>query len=86
MMKIIGLDLLFSESVMTWDDVRVPMKDFSTIKKSTEKEANVLYTDLDESQAVQNMSRRTTRILDAQYQRANLAEYLEEECAELTDQ
>ena len=32
------------------------------------------------------MSRRTTRILDAHYQKANLAEYLEEECAELTDQ
>ena len=67
MMKTIGLDLLFSEGVMTWDDVRVPMKDFSTIKKPTEKEANVLYTDLEESQVVQNMSSRTTRILDANY-------------------
>ena len=46
----------------------------------------MLYTDLEESQAVQSMSRRTTKILDAHYQRANLTTYLDEECTELTDQ
>ena len=49
MMKTIGLDLLFSEGVMTWDDVRVPMKDFNAIKKTTKREANVLCTDLEGS-------------------------------------
>ena len=48
------------------------------------KEINVLYTDQEESPAVQQMSNRATKILDANYKKANVTEYLDEECAELT--
>ena len=70
LMKILGIDLLFSEGMMTWDNVSVPMVDFNTLEKSLKnqsKEINVLYTDQEESPAVQQMSNRATKILDANY-------------------
>ena len=43
-----------------------------------------MYTDQEESPAVQQMSNRATKILDANYKKANVTEYLDEECAELS--
>ena len=33
-MKILGIDLLFSEGMMTWDNVSVPIVDFNTLEKN----------------------------------------------------
>ena len=85
-MKILGIDLLFSEGMMTWDHLKVPMVDFRTVQKSSgHKEVNVLYTDQEESPAVHHMSNRATRILDANYQKADIDSYLLEECEDLSE-
>ena len=87
LMKILGIDLLFSEGMMTWDNVSVPMVDFNTLEKilkTQNKEINVLYTEQEESPAVQQMINRATKVLDANYKKANIKEYLDEECAELS--
>jgi hypothetical protein len=86
LMKILGIDILFSEGMMTWDHIKVPMVDFMTFQNSKgQKEVNMLYTDQEESPAVHHMSNRATKILDANYQKANVDNYLEEECDDLTE-
>ena len=33
LVKTLGIHLIFSEGMMMWDDIRVPMADFNMVKK-----------------------------------------------------
>ena len=63
---------------MQWDHIKVPMKDYEHICGLLAGEVNTLYTDLPESDHIKDMNKRTNRILDANYEKANIDTYMEE--------
>ena len=80
LLKSLNIITNFDEGILQWDSVKVPMKDYEHIRGMLEGELNTLYTDLLESEHVQNMNARTNRILDAEYNKADIDKYLKEYC------
>ena len=74
------MKLEFETKVTVWDAITIPMQDFQDDK--TTGEYNIIYTDIPKSTAVSEMNRRTNRILDAKYEKANIDQYIQE-CMDL---
>ena len=43
LLKGIGMDLDFKSGHMTWDDVKVPMKDYALVQKNLTRELNAFF-------------------------------------------
>ena len=52
------------------------MKDYNSVRDLLHGEVNTLFTDLPESTHIDNMNKRTTRILDAKYEKVDINKYL----------
>ena len=79
MLNGLGIDILFSKQVVTWDDVEAPMREFSRARKLkfTASELNRLIVEKQEPKSTQEATERVLNILDAKYKKANLEEIVE---------
>ncbi|GFH55792.1 hypothetical protein CTEN210_12268 [Chaetoceros tenuissimus] len=71
------IDLRHSNKTIKWNDVLVPMKSFSDIweaKHPTRQEMRATFLRSVEPKATQEETERVTKILDANYEKANLEE------------
>ncbi|GFH49966.1 hypothetical protein CTEN210_06442 [Chaetoceros tenuissimus] len=71
------IDLRHSDKTIKWNDVLVPMKSFSDIweaKHPTRQEMRATFLRSVEPKATQEETERVTKILDANYEKANLEE------------
>jgi hypothetical protein len=74
LMKELNMDVLYSQDVVTWDGIKLPMQ---KIQDSKWKDLNLLD---DDPEAVKVQSKRLQRILDNTYAKANL----DKEVSEMT--
>jgi len=81
LMDAIGLDLLFSENLMKWDNATVPMRDSSLFE---EPSANPFAELLSMHDPITTEAERIQRILDIKYAPADLNKIVQE-CTHLTD-
>ena len=54
------------------------MKDYEHVRSLLAGEVNILYTHLPEAEHIKDMNKRTNRILDANYEKANIDAYMQE--------
>ena len=76
LMRALKIDVLYSEGVVIWDDLRLPMQEV----KNKIIDFNALLEDASESDAVKQQMSRLTQILDANYEKPDL----EKEVAKMT--
>ncbi len=81
LMDAIGLDLLFSENLLKWDNATVPMRDSSLFE---EPSANPFAELLSMHDPITTEAERIQRILDIKYAPADLNKIVQE-CTHLTD-
>ena len=81
LMDSIGLDLLFSENLMRWDNATVPMRDNSLF---LENPPNPFQEILSMHDPITTEAERIQRILDIKYAPADLNQVVQE-CTHLTD-
>ena len=79
LMKVLRMDVLYSENVILWDDLRLPMQEIKS-SFSNVSDFNALVQDHAEPDAVKEQMDRLHRILDANYETPDL----EEEVAKMT--
>ena len=79
LMKVLRMDVLYSENVIVWDDLRLPMQEIKSSLSSV-SDFNALVQDHAEPEAVKEQMDRLHRILDANYDTPDL----EEEVAKMT--
>ena len=78
LLKELKINLNFKTGIVEWNELRVPMKDYNSVRDLLHGEVNTLFTDLLDSTHIDKMNKRTTRILDAKYEKADIDEYLRE--------
>ena len=78
LLKELKINIRFEEGIIQWDHVKVPMKDYEHVRSVLAGEVNTLYTDLPESDHIKDMNQRTNRILDANYEKADIDAYMQE--------
>jgi transposase InsO family protein len=81
LMDAIGMDLLFSENLMRWDNATVPMRDSSIFDAPSQNPYNELLSMHD---PITTEAERIQRILDIKYAPADLNKIVQE-CTHLTD-
>ena len=87
---VIGRDLLkalkmiidFEHDTIKWEDSQIPMNRTKLVKDK-KKQLNAIFQLATEPRTVQNATNRVTKILDAQYEKANLAEVVKKHCCHL---
>ena len=73
-MQELGIDILNSSLTLRWDGIEIPMRDFGELRKPVNAMDSFLM-DLDKpSDSAGAMQKRVTRILDAKYEKADLAQ------------
>ncbi len=71
-MQELRIDILNSSLTLRWDGIEIPMRNFGDLRKREDAE-NAYYLHRDEqTDSTIEMQSRATRILDAQYEKANL--------------
>ena len=88
---VIGRDLLkalkmiidFEHDTIKWEDSQIPMNRTKLVKDK-KKQLNAIFQLATEPKTVQNATNRVTKILDAQYEKANLAEVVKKHCCHLS--
>jgi hypothetical protein len=78
LMRKLKMDVLYSDNVVTWDELKLPMHEVSATGKW--HDFNALVEDHAESESVKDSMTRLTRILDANYD----TPVLEDEVAKMT--
>ena len=76
----LGIDLRHSDKTIKWNDVLVPMKSFSDIweaKHPTRQEMRATFLRSVEPKATREETERVTKILDSNYEKANLEEVVQ---------
>jgi len=81
LMDAIGMDLLFSENLMRWDNATVPMRDSSIFDAPSQNPYSELLSMHD---PITTEAERIQRILDIKYASADLNKIVQE-CTHLTD-
>ena len=77
LMKSLKMDVLYSENVIVWDELRLPMQEINMSFRST-GDFNALVEDhTEESEAIKDQMGRLHRILDANYETPTLEEEVE---------
>ena len=76
LMKSLKMDVLYTENVIVWDELRLPMQEINTSLRSP-GDFNALVEDHTESDAIKDQMARLNRILDANYDTPNLEEEVE---------
>ncbi len=78
LMQELGMDLVFSENVVTWEGTKIPMRDFKRLKKYKlkSKELNVIIQGSDEPIVTEEATNRMLKILDSTYKKADLKEVI----------
>ena len=79
LMRKIKMNVLYSDNVVTWDELKLPMHEVSATGKW--HNFNALVEDHAESESVEDSMSRLTRILDANYD----TPVLEDEVAKMTN-
>ena len=74
----IGLDILNSTLTLRWEGIEIPMRDFGELANRAELHWTDRHTN-DSSEAAAEMQARTTRILDAHYEKADLEKVVSEQ-------
>ena len=80
LMKSLGLIVDFKNKALCWDDVTAPM---NRTKLTNKKEFNVFFPFATEPKSVQNATEWVTKVMDAHYERANLADVVKCHCCYL---
>ena len=88
---IIGRDLLkalkmiidFKHDVIKWEDSQIPMNR-TKLAGNNRKQLNAIFQLATEPKTVRQATARVTKILDAHYKQANLAEVVEKHCSHLS--
>ena len=79
------IKLDFENKVISWEDEDLPMKDSNSIINMNKSKMLNMFMTVIESEAVRNATERTTRILDAKYEKADLKELVDQECRHLNN-
>jgi len=73
-MQEFGIDILNSSLTLRWDGIEIPMRQFGELRKPVDA-LDAFLLDIDKhSDSTDDMQKRVTRILDAKYEKANLAQ------------
>ena len=81
LLKSLGMIIDFKHGVLRWDDVTIPM---NRTKNKNKKEFNEIFQLATEPKTVQQATERVTKILDANYEKANLADVVKRHCCHLS--
>ena len=81
LLKSLGMIIDFKHGVLRWDDVTIPM---NRTKNKNKKEFNENFQLATEPRTVQQATERITKILDANYEKANLADVVKRHCCHLS--
>ena len=73
LMKVLRMDVLYSENVIVWDELHLPMQEIKSSLNNVSN-FNALVEDHVEPEAVKKQMDRLHRILDANYSTPNLEE------------
>ena len=73
-MSVLKLDILFSKNVVSWEGIEIPMVDFRQLSKYkfTKKEFKAFISNTSEPVVTEAATKRVIKILDAQYEAADL--------------
>ena len=73
-MSKLGMDISFEKEVITWEGTEVPMRDFSRLRKwnLSKYEIRAIIQESNEPLVTQAATNRMIKILDSNYQKANL--------------
>ena len=83
LLKSLGMIIDFKHGVLRWDDVTIPMNRTKN-KNKNKKEFNEIFQLATEPKTVQQATERVTKILDANYEKANLADVVKRHCCHLS--
>jgi hypothetical protein len=84
-MKEYGIILDFKDKMITVDEIKLPMRNINYMQGSSTIRALRLNHSLAmEPQSTQDATKRVTRILDANYKRADLQSIVKDKCKHLT--
>ena len=83
LLKSLGMIIDFKHGVLRWDDVTIPMNRTKN-KNKNKKEFNEIFQLATEPRTVQQATERITKILDANYEKANLADVVKRHCCHLS--
>jgi hypothetical protein len=73
-MQELGINILNSSLTLHWDGIEVPMRDFGELRKPVDA-LDAFLLDIDKNtDSTNDMQKRVTRIFDAKYEKANLAQ------------
>jgi len=85
LLKSLGMIIDFKHGVLRWDDVTIPMnRTKNKNKNKNKKEFNEIFQLATEPRTVQQATERITKILDANYEKANLADVVKRHCCHLS--
>ena len=73
----------YDKGVMSWDGVDIDMRDPSSL--STSHQIYTLFESSTEPESTKSALKRTTHILDAKYEKADLEKIMSDECSHLDD-
>ena len=73
----------YDKGVMSWDGVEIDMKDPSSL--TTSHQIYTLFESSTEPESTKSALKRTTHILDAKYEKADLEKIMSDECSHLDD-
>lgn len=76
LMSAIGIDILFTSKIISWEDGMIPMKNRSTL--TTAAAVDYIYSLCNDIPAVQEAESRQKRILDADYSRVDIEKHIAE--------
>ena len=70
----LGMDISFKEKSISWEGIAIPMRDFDTLRKYqlSKTELRAFISETEEPVVTQKATDRIIKILDANYQKADL--------------
>ena len=74
LMEAIGIDLSFSSKTLSWDGIEIPMKNRGLV--SDRQSAEILYQTAVQSPILQQAESRHKKILDADYSKVDIVDYV----------
>jgi hypothetical protein len=71
----LGIDILYSEKIVRWEGIEIPLKPFGTLRNDSEY-AEYVYMNATETSILREAEERHQEILDADYEALNIDEYV----------
>ena len=70
----IGMDVRFSKSILEWEGIQIPMRDFNRLRQYnfSRKEFRMMIKEVKEPIVTEEATKRMIKILDSNYKKANL--------------